>query len=40
VLNSVSQKELNKWKEKYIGETMRMKRIEFLKQNIQKVGES
>jgi len=36
-LNSVSQKELEEWKEKYIGKTMRMKRIDFLNQNIQKV---
>ena len=39
-LNSVSQKELNEWKEKHIGKTMRMKRIDFLNQNIQKVGNS
>jgi len=36
-LNSISQKELNEWKEKHIGKTMRMKRIDFLNQNIQKV---
>ena len=39
-LNSVSQKELNEWKEKHIGKTMRMKRLDFLKQNIQKMGNS
>jgi hypothetical protein len=39
-LNSVSQKELEEWKEKHIGKTMRMKRIDFLNQNIQKVGKS
>ena len=39
-LNSVSQKELEKWKEKHIGKTMRMKRIDFFNQNIQKVGKS
>jgi hypothetical protein len=37
-LNSVSQKELEEWKYKHIGKTMRMKRIDFLNQNIQKVG--
>ena len=37
-LNSVSQKELEEWKKKHIGKTMRMKRIDFLNQNIQKVG--
>ena len=39
-LNSVSQKELNEWKKKHIGKTMRMKRIDFLNQNIQKAGNS
>jgi len=39
-LNNVSQKELNEWKVKHIGKTMRMKRIDFLNQNIQKVGKS
>ena len=39
-LNNVSQKELEEWKEKHIGKTMRMKRIDFLNQNIQKVGNS
>lgn len=37
-LNSVSQKELEEWKDKHIGKTMRMKRIDFFNQNIQKVG--
>ena len=37
-LNSVSQKELKEWKKEHIGETMRMKRLDFLSQNIQKVG--
>jgi hypothetical protein len=37
-LNSISQKELEEWKDKHIGKTMRMKRIDFLSQNIQKVG--
>jgi len=40
ILNSVSQKELEEWKDKHIGKTMRMKRIDFLNQNIQKVGNS
>ena len=39
-LNNVSQKELNEWKVKHIGKTMRMKRLDFLNQNIQKVGNS
>jgi len=39
-LNNVSQKELNEWKNNHIGKTMRMKRIDFLNQNIQKVGNS
>lgn len=39
-LNSVSQKELEEWKKKHIGKTMRMKRIDFLNQNIQKVGKN
>jgi hypothetical protein len=37
-LNSVSQKELNEWKDKHIGKTMRMKRIDFFNKNIRKVG--
>ena len=39
-LNSVSQKELEEWKDKHIGKTMRMKRIDFFNQNIQKVGKN
>jgi len=39
-LNSVSQKELGKWKKDNIGETMRSKRINFFKKNIQKVVKS
>jgi len=34
------QKELEEWKKKHIGKTMRMKRIDFLNQNIQKSGNS
>jgi len=39
-LNSVSQKELEEWKEHHIGKTMRMKRIDFLNNNIQKTGKN
>jgi hypothetical protein len=39
-LNSVSQKELEKWKKDNIGETMRSKRINFFKKNIQKAVKS
>jgi len=39
-LNSVSQKDLNQWKLKHIGKTMRMKRIDFFKQHIQKTGKN